>query len=97
MVQRQNPNRRKNKAQPADADLLIKAARMVGTALGTISASVRGSRTEAEPKVSKAPESTRSGSRKATPAKKAPRKAKRKAAPAKDKTRASRVRKASGR
>jgi hypothetical protein len=97
MVQRKNPIGRGDTAQRADSDLLIKAARMVGTALGTISATVRGSQSQAEPKPSKEPELKRTRSPKATTAKKTARKAKTKTTAANGKTRAGRQRKASGR
>jgi len=70
MVQRKRPTRGGKKAVP---DFLTKAARMVGTALGSISVKVRGKQNDRGPELSEPAAPKRP--RKAAAAKKAVRKA----------------------
>lgn len=53
MVARKRTTRRKQNSEAAHTDLLTTAARMVGTALGSISVKVRGRQGETESKPAK--------------------------------------------
>lgn len=54
MVARKRTTRSKKKSEAANTDLLTRAARMVGTALGSISVKVRGNGGDSGPKASTA-------------------------------------------
>ncbi len=90
MVPRKRQTRRGNKAEVADPNLLTRAARMVGTALGSISVKVRGKQS-GEVELSKA--GPTKSPRKAAAKKKAVRKAGTKAVPKKRKNTATRAKK----
>jgi hypothetical protein len=81
MVQRKRPTPRGSRAEPENTDLLTRAARIVGTALGSISVRVRGKQSDGQNELGKATEAK--PPRKAAAKKRTVRKAGTKASPKK--------------